>query len=293
MTCARDDGARDDGARDDGVRDDGGGARDDGNCATHARFQRKNRSAGARRRVQWRRCAPPRLRASHSRNFPHEVPRSHRPAAARRHLGRELPVPAPRGARFRADSADRSARRRRRGWCCCRCSRGAAPSRSCARTPFRCCSSEPSIPRMPFVLLAYGLLHITTGVAAILNAMVPLWAALIGWAWLRDRLALDAMARTAARRPRCRRPGVGTREPEARQCRVRSDARDRRLPGRDGLLRTGGDPDQAAAGRRECLGHRGRQPGRCDIGAPALRRSSAGPRKCPARCPGRQRSRSG
>jgi drug/metabolite transporter (DMT)-like permease len=41
---------------------------------------------------------------------------------------------------------------------------------------------------MPFVLLAYGLLHITTGVAAILNAMVPLWAALIGWAWLRDRL---------------------------------------------------------------------------------------------------------
>ena len=41
---------------------------------------------------------------------------------------------------------------------------------------------------LPFVLLAYGLLHLTTGVAAILNAMVPLWAALIGWAWLRDRL---------------------------------------------------------------------------------------------------------
>jgi drug/metabolite transporter (DMT)-like permease len=42
---------------------------------------------------------------------------------------------------------------------------------------------------LPFVLFAYGLLHITTGMAAILNAMVPLWAALIGWVWLRDRLA--------------------------------------------------------------------------------------------------------
>jgi drug/metabolite transporter (DMT)-like permease len=42
---------------------------------------------------------------------------------------------------------------------------------------------------LPFVLLAYGLLHITTGTAAIINAMVPLWAGLIGWAWLRERLA--------------------------------------------------------------------------------------------------------
>jgi drug/metabolite transporter (DMT)-like permease len=42
---------------------------------------------------------------------------------------------------------------------------------------------------LPFVLLAYALLHITTGFAAIVNAMVPMWTALIGWLWLRDRLA--------------------------------------------------------------------------------------------------------
>jgi drug/metabolite transporter (DMT)-like permease len=42
---------------------------------------------------------------------------------------------------------------------------------------------------LPFVLLAYALLHITTGLAAIVNAMMPMWTALIGWLWLRDRLA--------------------------------------------------------------------------------------------------------
>ena len=41
---------------------------------------------------------------------------------------------------------------------------------------------------VPFVLLAYALLHITTGLAAILNAMAPIWTAVIAWLWLRDRL---------------------------------------------------------------------------------------------------------
>lgn len=39
---------------------------------------------------------------------------------------------------------------------------------------------------LPFVLLTYATLHVTAGFAAILNATVPLWTALIGWLWLRN-----------------------------------------------------------------------------------------------------------
>ncbi len=56
----------------------------------------------------------------------------------------------------------------------------------------------PNIPRLlvlgafnsaiPFALFAYAALSITAGLAAILNATVPLFAALIAWLWLRDRL---------------------------------------------------------------------------------------------------------
>ncbi len=41
---------------------------------------------------------------------------------------------------------------------------------------------------IPFVLFAYAALSITAGLAAILNATVPLFAALVAWLWLRDRL---------------------------------------------------------------------------------------------------------
>jgi drug/metabolite transporter (DMT)-like permease len=41
---------------------------------------------------------------------------------------------------------------------------------------------------IPFVLFAYATLSITAGLAAILNATVPLFAALVAWLWLRDRL---------------------------------------------------------------------------------------------------------
>jgi drug/metabolite transporter (DMT)-like permease len=41
---------------------------------------------------------------------------------------------------------------------------------------------------LPFVLLTYATLHVTAGFAAILNATVPLWTALIGWLWLRNAI---------------------------------------------------------------------------------------------------------
>ncbi|QID18650.1 DMT family transporter [Nitrogeniibacter mangrovi] len=41
---------------------------------------------------------------------------------------------------------------------------------------------------IPFGLFAWALLSITGGVAAIGNATAPLWAALVGWVWLGERL---------------------------------------------------------------------------------------------------------
>lgn len=40
---------------------------------------------------------------------------------------------------------------------------------------------------VPFVCFTYALLSISTGLSAILNATVPLFGALIAWAWLQDR----------------------------------------------------------------------------------------------------------
>lgn len=40
---------------------------------------------------------------------------------------------------------------------------------------------------LPFMLFAFALLSITTGLSAILNATVPLFGALVAWAWLKDR----------------------------------------------------------------------------------------------------------
>ena len=41
---------------------------------------------------------------------------------------------------------------------------------------------------LPFALYAYAVMHISTGLSAILNAVVPLFAALVAWLWLGDRL---------------------------------------------------------------------------------------------------------
>lgn len=41
---------------------------------------------------------------------------------------------------------------------------------------------------IPFALYSYAVLSITTGLASILNATVPLFGALVAWVWLRDRL---------------------------------------------------------------------------------------------------------
>lgn len=41
---------------------------------------------------------------------------------------------------------------------------------------------------IPFALYSWAVLHITTGLASILNATVPLFGALVAWAWLGDRI---------------------------------------------------------------------------------------------------------
>ena len=41
---------------------------------------------------------------------------------------------------------------------------------------------------IPFTLFAYAALSVTAGFASILNATVPLFAALVAWVWLRERL---------------------------------------------------------------------------------------------------------
>ena len=41
---------------------------------------------------------------------------------------------------------------------------------------------------IPFALYAWAVLHITTGLASILNATVPLFGAIIAWLWLGDRI---------------------------------------------------------------------------------------------------------
>lgn len=40
---------------------------------------------------------------------------------------------------------------------------------------------------LPFALFSFALLSITTGLSAVLNATVPLFGALVAWAWLKDR----------------------------------------------------------------------------------------------------------
>lgn len=40
---------------------------------------------------------------------------------------------------------------------------------------------------IPFACYSFALLHISTGLSSILNATVPLFGAVIAWAWLRDR----------------------------------------------------------------------------------------------------------
>jgi drug/metabolite transporter (DMT)-like permease len=44
---------------------------------------------------------------------------------------------------------------------------------------------------IPFALFAFAVMHISTGLSAILNATVPLFGALVAWAWLKDRPGLS------------------------------------------------------------------------------------------------------
>jgi len=47
---------------------------------------------------------------------------------------------------------------------------------------------------LPFVLFAYAVTSISTGLSGILNATVPLFGALIAWWWLKDRLSPQRVA---------------------------------------------------------------------------------------------------
>jgi drug/metabolite transporter (DMT)-like permease len=44
---------------------------------------------------------------------------------------------------------------------------------------------------LPFALYAFAVMHISTGLSSILNATVPLFGALVAWAWLGDRPGLS------------------------------------------------------------------------------------------------------
>ncbi|PIE00415.1 MAG: EamA family transporter [Thiothrix nivea] len=46
---------------------------------------------------------------------------------------------------------------------------------------------------LPFVLIAYALLQVTSGVGSVLNATTPMFGALIGWLWLRHTLSNSAL----------------------------------------------------------------------------------------------------
>ncbi len=47
---------------------------------------------------------------------------------------------------------------------------------------------------LPFVLFAYATIHITAGTAAVLNASAPLFAAVVAYLWLKDRLTMARVA---------------------------------------------------------------------------------------------------
>jgi drug/metabolite transporter (DMT)-like permease len=44
---------------------------------------------------------------------------------------------------------------------------------------------------VPFALYSFAVMHITTGLSSILNATVPLFGALVAWAWLGDKPSLS------------------------------------------------------------------------------------------------------
>ena len=81
-----------------------------------------------------------------------------------------------------------AARRRRRARCSCRCSPCAAISRSLRRhwrtiAVVGCLNSA-----LPFLCFAYAALTINAGVSAIFNSATPLFAAIVAWLWLGDRM---------------------------------------------------------------------------------------------------------
>ena len=109
--------------------------------------------------------------------------RSDRAAAARRAVGRVVPVHAPGRGRVRAGGAGRRCAWPARRCCCCRCCCCAARRPCCARTGGRSSSSASSTRRCRSCASRYAALSITAGLSSIFNATAPLFGAV-------DRLAL-------------------------------------------------------------------------------------------------------
>ena len=133
---------------------------------------------------------------------------------------------------------------------------------------------------LPFVLFSVAALAINAGLSAIFNATAPLWGALIAWAWLGDRLSRTARGRPGHRLCRRRLAGVGQGQLQARRAWRQRGGGDRRLPGRDPVLRLRRQLCQAQARPGAAAGGGHRQPalgqrGTCAAGAVAVAGRSA------------------
>ncbi len=127
---------------------------------------------------------------------------------------------------------------------------------------------------LPFACFSYAALTIDAGVTAIFNSATPLFAALVAWLWLADRLTpwrvvglvigFAGVVWVALGRS-----GVAS---------AGSFWADRGLPGGDRQLRRLAEPDEALPGERPAAGDRRRQPARRDASFSPSRRRSPGRR---------------
>jgi drug/metabolite transporter (DMT)-like permease len=116
----------------------------------------------------------------------HEITRPLRLHPARSTLGRVVSLHARWRAGVRADCLDRASGVDRRSvFVAARADRAAHVRKrnACARIALAVVGVSNSA--LPFTLLAYASLSLTAGFNALVNATVPLWAAVIGVLWLR------------------------------------------------------------------------------------------------------------
>lgn len=58
---------------------------------------------------------------------------------------------------------------------------------------FRACAVGVFSSAVPFVLMAYAMISLSSGYASILNATTPIWGAIVAYIWLKDRLELGKL----------------------------------------------------------------------------------------------------